>query len=182
MEDMNKKYIVICDIDNCFTDSREWIKHAPQVDTRDKSVARDMWDKYQNLSFLAKPNKSVIDFVKAIAELTPIYFVTSREDRRNSRKDTEMQIEKFSEGAIKIGDTHKLCMRREFDYRMSDEVKKDITIGLMAEGCIPCVAIDDEERNCKMFAELGIPVKQYDIETDTFIKYYAPESNEVNVG
>ena len=44
------------------------------------------------------------------------------------------------------------------------------------------VAIDDEERNCKMFAELGIPVKQYDIETDTFIKYYAPESNEVNVG
>ena len=93
-----------------------------------------------------------------------------------------MQIEKFSEGAIKIGGTHKLCMRREFDYRTSDEVKKDITIGLMNEGCIPCVAIDDDERNCKMFAELGIPVKQYDIETDTFIKFYAPESTEVNVG
>lgn len=182
MENIKKKYIVICDIDNCFTDSREWIKHAPKVDARDKSVARDMWDKYQNLSFLAKPNKSVIDFIKAIAELTPIYFVTSREDRRSSRKDTEMQIEKFSEGAIKIGDVHKLCMRHEFDYRKSDEVKKDITIDLMNEGCIPCVAIDDEERNCKMFAELGIPVKQYDIETDTFIKFYAPESNEVNVG
>lgn len=179
---MNKKYIVICDIDNCYTDSREWIKYAPQVDTRDKSVARDLWDKYQNYSFLAKPNKSVIDFVKAIAELTPIYFVTSREDRKNSRKDTEAQIEKFSDGAIKIGDVHKLCMRREFDYRMSDEVKKDITIALMAEGCIPCVAIDDEERNCKMFAELGIPVKQYDIEEDKFIKYYEPEKNEVNVG
>ena len=78
---MNKKYIVICDIDNCFTDSREWIKHVPNVDARDKSVARDLWDKYQTYSFLAKPNKSVIDFVRTIAELAPIYFVTSREDR-----------------------------------------------------------------------------------------------------
>ena len=38
--------------------------------------------------------------------------------------------------------------------------------------------IDDEEENCKMFAELGIPVKQYNIETDTFVKYYAPQNKE----
>jgi len=172
------KYIIICDIDNCYTDSRDWVKHAPQIEPRDKSVARDLWDKYQSFSFLAKPNKSVIDFVKAVADLIPIYFITSREERKNFRKDTEMQIEKFSDGAIKIGDTHKLCMRREFDYRMSDEVKKDITIDLLKEGCIPVVAIDDEERNCKMFAELGIPVKQYNIETDTFTKYYEPAKKE----
>ena len=85
MEDMNKKYIVICDIDNCFTDSREWIKHAPHVDARDKSVARDMWDKYQNLSFLAKPNKSVIDFVRTIAELTPIYLLREKTEEIHVR-------------------------------------------------------------------------------------------------
>ena len=172
------KYIVICDIDNCYTDSRDWIKHAPQVDIRDKSVARDMWDKYQTYSFLAKPNKSVIDFVLAISDLIPIYFVTSREDRKSARADAEHQIYKFSNGKIKIGDVHKLCMRREFDYRASDEVKKDITIALMAEGCTPVIAIDDEERNCKMYAELGIPVKQYNIEEDKFIKYYEPESRK----
>lgn len=172
------KYIIICDVDNCYTDSRDWLKHAPQVSTKDKSVARSAWDKYQTFSFLAKPNKSVIDFVLATSDLIPVYFVTSREDRKQSREDTVHQIEKFSNGKIKIGDVHKLCMRREFDYRPSDEVKKDITLDLLSEGCIPIVAIDDDENNCKMFAELGIPVKQYDIETDTFSKYYEPENKD----
>lgn len=176
---MAKKYIIICDIDNCYTDSRDWIKLIPDVSMKDKCVARDMWDKYQTYSFLAKPNKSVIDFVLTMAELTPIYFVTSREDRKHCRADAEHQIDKFSDGRIKIGDVHKLYMRREFDYRPSHEVKKDIVIGLMSEGCIPCVAIDDELENCKMYAELGIPVKQYDIETDTFIKFFMPESERI---
>lgn len=181
MVEHTKRYIVICDLDNCYVDSREWVKFVPTVDVKDKSVARELWDKYQSFSFLAKPNKSVIDFVMATAEILPIYFVTSREDRKNSREDAIHQIEKFSEGKLKIGDTHKLCMRKEFDYRASDEVKKDITIALMEEGCIPVVAIDDDELNCKMFAELGIPVKQYDINEDKFIKYYAPENKEVEV-
>lgn len=166
MEDKTKKYVVICDIDNCYTDSREWVKHVPKVEGKDKSVSRDLWDKYQTFSFLAKPNKSVIDFILAIAELTPIYFVTSRENRKNSREDAIHQIEKFSNNRIKIGDTHKLFMRNEFDYRPSSEVKKEITMSILADGCIPVVAIDDDESNCKMFAELGIPTKLYDIETD----------------
>ena len=172
---MEKKFIMICDIDNCYTDSREWIKLAPKIEGKDKSLARDIWDKYQSFVFLAKPNKSVIDFVLANAELLPIYFLTSREDRKFQRQDTIRQLEKFSGDRLKIGDVHKLCMRNEFDYRMSDEVKKDMTIGLMAKGCIPVVAIDDEERNCKMYAELGIPTKLYDIETDTFKKYFSPK-------
>ena len=174
LEGKAKKYIIICDLDNCFVDSREWFKYIPNVKGKDKSVARDMWDKYQSFSFLAKPNKSVIDFILSISDLTPIYFVTSREDRKNSRQDSIHQIEKFSNNKIKIGDIHKLCMRREFDYRPSAEVKKDITMELLADGCIPAVAIDDDESNCKMFAELGVPAKQYDIKDDRFIKYYEP--------
>ena len=176
MENKPRKYIIICDIDNCFTDSREWIKLAPKIDSRDKSLARSMWDKYQTFSFLAKPNKSVIDFILAANDL-PVYFVTSREDRKDSRKDTIHQIEKFSNGKIKIGDTNKLCMRKEFDYRMSDEVKKDILIEILHDGCIPVVAIDDEERNCKMFAEMGVLAKQYDIETDSFTKVFNPSTS-----
>ena len=172
---MEKKYIVICDVDNCYTDSRDWIKLVPQVSSKDKGVARSMWDTYQTFSFLAKPNKSVIDFLLSMNELIPIYFVTSREDRKESRNDTVRQIEKFSDNKIKIGDHHKLFMRKEFDYRPSDVVKKEIVVNLLAEGCLPVVAIDDDTSNCEMFKELGIPTKQYDIETDTFNKFYVPE-------
>ena len=112
---MMTQYVIICDIDNCYTDSRDWVKFAPlDVDEKDKSVFRERWDKFQTLSFLAKPNKSVIDFLLSISELTPIYFVTSREDRREARKDAEHQISKFSDGKIVIGDKHKLFMRKEF--------------------------------------------------------------------
>lgn len=161
-----KKYIVICDIDNCYTDSRDWIKHVPSSDVQDKAVLRSMWDKYQAMSFLAKPNKSIIDLLLSMSDLIPIYFVTSREDRKHSREDTINQIEKFSKGHITIGDAHKLYMRKEFDYRGSHEVKKDIVTSILAEGCMPVVAIDDDKDNCEMFAELGIPTKLYDIETD----------------
>ena len=81
---MYKMYVIICDIDNCYTDSREWIRHAPQnISDEPKSLQRVLWDKYQSFSFLAKPNKSVIDFLVAICDLIPIYFITSREDRKS---------------------------------------------------------------------------------------------------
>lgn len=167
-------YIVICDLDNCFTDSREWMKHVPDVHKADKSVARDMWDKYQTMAFLAKPNKSVINFLLSVSDIIPIYFVTAREDRKHSREDAIHQIEKFSEGKIVIGDYHKLYMRREFDYRASAEVKKEIVIDLLKGGLTPVLAIDDEPENCQMFAEMGIPTKLYDIEMDKFEKYFQP--------
>lgn len=174
---MMTQYVIICDIDNCYTDSRDWVKFAPlDVDEKDKSVFRERWDKFQTLSFLAKPNKSVIDFLLSISELTPIYFVTSREDRREARKDAEHQISKFSDGKIVIGDKHKLFMRKEFDYRASDIVKEEIIRHILDSGCIPVLAIDDDEKNCEMFCRLGIPTKLYNIETDTFQKYMVPES------
>ena len=169
-----KKYIVICDIDNCYTDSRDWVKHVPSSDITDKAVLRSMWDKYQAMSFLAKPNKSIIDLLLSMSDLIPVYFVTSRENRKHSREDTIYQIEKFSDGRILIGDTHKLYMRNEFDYRSSHEVKKDIVTSILAEGCIPVVAIDDDRDNCEMFAELGIPTKLYNIETDKLTEIAKP--------
>ena len=171
------QYIIICDIDNCFTDSREWVKYAPlDVDEKDKSVFRERWDRFHSLSFLAKPNKSVIDFLLSISELTPIYFVTSREDRKEARKDTENQISKFSNGKIVIGDKHKLFMRKEFDYRASAVIKEEIVREILDNDCIPVLAIDDDKSNCEMFCKLGIPTKLYNIETDTFEKYLVPEA------
>lgn len=170
-------YVIICDIDNCYTDSREWIKYAPKdISKEPKSLQRVLWDKYQSFSFLAKPNKSVIDFLVAICELIPVYFVTSREDRKSSRADTIRQIEEFSDGRIKIGDTHKLCMRHEFDYRECPIVKEEIVQELIKQGCIPVLAIDDSEENCKMFKRLGIPTKLYNIEKDTLSEYPLKEN------
>lgn len=171
-------FVIICDIDNCYTDSRDWIKFAPTAEQcKDKTIARSLWDKYQSFSFLAKPNRSVIDLVCSICELVPIYFVTSREDRKDSREDTIRQIEKFSDGKITIGEVHKLFMRSEFDYRPSAEVKRDIVTDIIKSGNMPVLAIDDDLSNCEMFVSMCIPTKKYDIETDTFEKFFVPDVN-----
>ena len=49
---------VICDIDNVYSDSREWIKHLPKVSSR------EAWDEYHSKQYLAKPNKIMIKRIK----------------------------------------------------------------------------------------------------------------------
>lgn len=173
--DKTRKYVLICDIDNCYSDSREWVKFVPTITDTNKGLSRHLWDKYQEMSYLAKPNIPFIEYVLSICDLVPIYFVTSREDRHSSREDTINQIEKFSNGRIVVGDTHKLFMRKEFDYRPAPEVKRDITLALLNDGCLPIAAIDDDPVNCEMFLSLGILTKQYDIETNTFVNFKPTE-------
>lgn len=169
------KYVIICDIDNCYTDSREWIKHVPE------SHDRKAWDEYQALHYLCKPNPSVINLLCATEEVLPIYFVTSREDRGDVKQYTIDQIEKFSNGKIKLtGKTHhRLYMRKEFDYRHSDVVKEEILKEIVSEKHIPILAIDDELTNCEMFKKYKIPTNKYDINTDTMTKYYVLESPDM---
>lgn len=160
------RYCVISDIDNVYTDSREWFKHVPQ------SNSREEWDHYHTLSTLCKPNKHVIDMLGSVADLIPIMFVTSREDRHNSRRDTIRHIEEFSNGRFRVGENCFLFMRREFDYRPSADVKKEIVNSIVAHDFIPILAIDDDESNCEMFKSLGIPTNRYFIEDERMEKYF----------
>ena len=162
-----KKYVVICDIDNCFVDSREWHKHIPEDNSRAG------WDKCLDNINLCKPNEPVIAMVCATAALHPIIFITGREDRKNCRHDTIVQLKEFSHGVIDMQDPecpHKLLMRSEFDYRPSQIMKEEKLLEVIRNNCIPVIAIDDEIENCKMFMRYSIPTLHYDIETNDFKK------------
>ena len=161
-------YVMICDIDNCFVDSRDWFKYVPEA------TDREGWDEYFKHDDLCKPNKPVIDLVCSTAELLPVFFVTSREDRKQNRHNTIKQIKDFSNGKIDMFDensSHKLLMRAEFDYRESSVVKEEILLQIVNSGYTPIVAIDDDIHNCNMFHKYKIPTVLYDIEKNTFTKY-----------
>lgn len=159
--------ILIVDIDNCYTDSREWLKQVPQITEDNKGEARSLWDKFHSLSHLAKPNKSIIDLVSTLGFFFPIFFLTSREDRGDNREITEKQIAEFSNGRVLVEGRNKLLMRSDSDYRPTDEVKQDIIRTLLMD-CEPVLAIDDELSNCKMFKRHKIPTYKYNIEKDWF--------------
>ena len=171
-EEKDNMYVIICDIDNCFTDSREWGKLIPE------NANRADWDNYLDHIELCKPNKPVIDLVTCTAEILPVYFVTGREDRKNNRHNTIQQIKEYSKGVIDMFDPHslhKLLMRAEFDFRSSDEVKDEKVKQIVASGHVPVVAIDDEEINCEVYCKYGIPTVLYKIETNEFIKFGGPK-------
>lgn len=152
----------ICDIDNCYTDSREWVNTVPS------NTDRVEWDEFQKRIHMARPNINIIKMVdNLIADGNMhVVFITGREDRvsrdHDHRKETIEQLESFSDGILKIGDNAHLYMRHEFDYRPSDVVKESILIAAKQYYDF-LFAIDDEEINCKMFARHGIPVIKYNI-------------------
>lgn len=165
---MGKKYTLVCDIDNCFTDSREWIALVRE------GMSRAEWDEYQEKVTMVKPNQPVIDLCVSTAEILPVTFITSREDRKDQRKHTIEQISEFSGGKIMIGagSAHRLLMRKEYDYRPAPQVKEELLCRLVAEDYIPLCAIDDDEENCKMFAKYDLNTVLYKIENNEFVKYH----------
>lgn len=175
-----KRYVLICDIDNCFVDSRQWFKEVPPANND-----RAGWDEYQKHDDLCKPNKPVIDLVCATADILPVFFLTGREDRKQNRANTMKQIKDFSDGKIDLSDKvkgHFLFMRTEFDYRPSDVVKEEMLRLMVGAGCIPVVAIDDEEANCAMYKRYNIPTVLYDIDTNTFNKYHGVSNIDIPSG
>lgn len=163
---LGKTLIVICDLDNCFFDSRLLEKYVP----KDK-LSREGWDEFSRHYDECTPNKTIIDLVLATEELLPIYFLTAREDLdyTNVREVTEKTIYRATNGRIdfkKPKCQHKLIMRKAFDYRASAEVKKDMLIEVVQKGFYPVLAIDDDITNCEMFNLFGVKTKLYDIEKD----------------
>lgn len=148
--------VIVIDIDNCWMDSRLWLEKVPV-----KSKNEDDWDLFYKRVYLCRPNKSFISDVMSLireANLFPI-FVTSRTDK--IRKSTIFQIQNNS--SLVVDDTCLLYMRdgTEKTYRSSDKIKKEIIKKIMLEHEI-VYAIDDDDKNLKMYKEIGV---------DTVIKY-----------
>lgn len=153
---------IICDIDNCFTDSREWIATTPETDDREE------WDNViKRCKDMVLPNYPFIKCMSKISSQLTFLFMTGREDRLNHREVTLEQIKEFSKGKFIFDGEEKnsiLMMRKEFDYRSSDVVKAEMLKEVVSLGFIPILAIDDDEKNCKMFCDNGIVSMLYKIE------------------
>ena len=156
---MTKPYIIICDIDNVFMDSREWELSFPsKADLNDRVV----WDEYHKKCYKVKPNPSIIKTLSCINELIAIHFVTARENRFNMREVTIRQIEEFSEGYIKIdGDYNRLYMRQENDFRTSSEVKEEVLLNEILPNFNVAIAIDDDKSNIEMYKKYNVPTRYY---------------------
>lgn len=155
-----KPYIIVCDIDNVFMDSREWEMDFPkQADLNDRVV----WDEFHKKCYKVKPNPSIVKTLACINDLIPIFFVTAREDRYNMREVTARQIEDFSEGLIKIDyNYNRLYMRPENDFGTSYAVKEKIILDEILPHYNIAIAIDDDIHNIEMYKKYNIPTKFYD--------------------
>jgi len=157
----NKIMCVICDIDNVYSDSREWIKYVPE---EKDSKNREAWDAYNEKHYLVKPNKRLIPKIVECSQYIPILFITSREDRNDMRKKTIEEIEKFSGNMIKIGPMHRLYMRPDSNYDPSADVKEKILVEeVLNKNFQPIIALDDDESNINMYKKYNIDTKLYDI-------------------
>lgn len=153
-----KKLCIICDIDRVLVDSREWEKFIPE-DQKDRAG----WLNFLKHSYLAKPNKPMIEAVKKLAKVFQILFVTSRENYGNSRMIAKKQLRDFSNGELAAGALcpHKLFMREANDFRNSDEVKEDILKHKILPYYTPILAIDDNKDNVAMFRKHKILTFHY---------------------
>lgn len=147
---MNKKEIVICDIDGCLIDTGWIFEKADEMKNSDK------WD-FFNSNANNHDNKINFDLVSLIEKLKyftgcKIFFVTGRSDI--IYKDTYRMLKRLFAFEDIV-----LLMRKEGDYSPSHEVKERIINGLKDKYKIIC-AIDDEPENCKMFKANGILTMQ----------------------
>lgn len=159
------KDAIIIDIDNCWLDSRPWIKQAPI-----SSKNEEDWKKFYKLVYLCKANKLFIRDVMSLIEDLKLYpvFITSRSD--SIMDSTKFQIENNS--SLVVGDTCALYMRtKEHMYAKSGDVKDSILKNL--KGMYNFLyAIDDTLENLQVFKAYGVKtVVRYSIEMHDYEKF-----------
>ena len=94
--------------------------------------------------------------VKKFSNTHKIIFITAREDRFNSRKDTEIELIKA------IGDIDfMLLMRKDDDFRESSKVKKELYKEHVKNKYNVLFVADDDKKNIKMFKKQGITGLRY---------------------
>lgn len=147
---MSKQKIIISDIDQCYLDLSNIEQYFP---TDMKS--REQWDEYHKYYPLAdKVNQPVLNLIKYYQNTGHlIFFMTSREDINNVRRDTKLIIEQNIKPFV-------LLMRPPNCYDRSVDIKRRLTQDILKDYDV-VLAIDDWYPNCKMFKELGIETFMY---------------------
>lgn len=166
-----KKDILISDLDNCFSDSRE--------------VQYSSWNEFEtNLVKCAKPNykyiKNLIEYCR-YNKNTTVFFVTARENTPVLKDFSITQIIKYSNGFFcpqdfyisNYGRIHKNCrlyMRKENDFRKPYQVKLDIFKEIENEFHSITTIIDDDYDSVKEFTKAGYKSLLYNIQDNTYKK------------
>ena len=146
MTKIKKKPAVIFDIDSTLVND-DFQKALIPKDKHD----RDGWDECAKYYDTCTPNKPCVMLVKRFSDTHKIIFITSREDRKNGRRDTEIELIKA------IGEIDFiLLMRPENDFSPSQKVKKKLYKDHVKSKYNVLFAVDDDKKNIKMFVKQGI--------------------------
>ena len=164
-----KKDLLISDLDNCFSDSRE--------------VQYSNWEEFEtNLVKYAKPNfkyiKNLINYCR-YNKNTIVFFVTARENTPILKEFSITQIIKYSNGFFcpqdfdfsNYGHVYKNCylyMRSENDFRKPYQVKLDIFKEIEKEFHSITTIIDDDYDSVKEFTKAGYRTILYNIHDNTY--------------
>lgn len=162
------KNCIIVDIDDCFFDSRVISKYLPS-----NTKSREEWNNFHKHYKSCTPNPWCVDLIKKYIDTHLIIFLTSREDERNVRLQTQNHICSSLGLDVSIVTNIQdpsilyntpcisLVMREYNDMSHSYICKKKLFFNVIK----PVIderrlkidfAIDDCEDNIKMFRELGI--------------------------
>lgn len=157
-----KKICIIIDVDGTIVSEKDDSQIILPTESN-----RKVWDlfhknkKYYRVSQF-KPNKNIVDIIKAIINNMPevyLIFLTARENVENKPIfiNTYRLIRKiFGFKPTDFCRKFDILMRKENDFRSSDIVKEDILNNEILPNYLPVLAIEDEEPNIKMFERNGI--------------------------
>lgn len=158
--------LILCDIDGVLAD----VRHLLYLIDNKLPKAKRNYDEYYRRIGEAKPIQAGIELVTALVnEGHDVVFITAR--RLASKEPTE----KWLQNHLFYGpsDFNKyglgILMRPDGDERLAHEVKRDL-LEIVYDHTgyeLPTntIAIDDDRRNAKMFAEQGIYTLQVRHET-----------------
>lgn len=149
---------LILDIDNCVLDSREWEKYVPKESTREG------WDNYYEHYYLISVNEDMVNYISELCKrgLERIYFITAREEIRDMRKITELQLNSAFHNIKQWKKIDKfLYMRNACDYSSTASVKNNILHTHILSKVKIDLAIDDDIKNIEMYRANGIFALHY---------------------
>ncbi len=136
---------IIVDLDNTLFDSRVLNQYLPE----DKN-SREGWDEFHKQYWRCKPISYMCQFLYGAKYNYKIIFVTSREETKETRKVTELELKKCN-----IKDFI-LLMRPYENYDSSDVVKQMLYEQHIKNKFNVLVAMDDDENVLKMWRKNGI--------------------------
>jgi phosphoglycolate phosphatase-like HAD superfamily hydrolase len=143
---------VIFDIDGTLANAGHRIHLLEGIDLQAPDERNESWIKFLDLADQDEAFDEMVKLNHMAAAMVPIFIFTGRKE--SSRRRTMWWLEKY--GVI----FHKMWMRADHDHRPDDIIKKEMLDRLQASGYKPLFAVEDRDRNVRMFRDNGVRTLQ----------------------